>query len=102
LGRREKKAKSCFVTVSHIQVGGVSECSSLREACECLISGGGLPDRVKLNFALQFPDGRKASISIRDVDGKTICYGEGLDGLPSFLDVSSEMVTGDPNYLRSL
>lgn len=78
--------------VRDIQVGGGQICGSLEEACReymGMIEEHSMA-RTKINFAIELPNNKIKHITIRDVDGETIAYGD-FEGLPSMLDWAREL-----------
>jgi len=74
--------------VEGIQVGGLTNCSSLQEASKEYSKG---TMRPKMHFVIRLPDKTVRYITIRDEDNQTVAYGD-FEGLPSFLDYAKEVL----------
>lgn len=63
---------------------------SLSRFVAVIHNGDAIDHAWKANITFQLPDGRHASITLREFKGELIAYGNNLEGWPDFLDFATE------------
>lgn len=75
--------------VIEIQIGGGTLTKSLEEACYLYVQE--MPERTKICFVVELPNGEHKQITIRDEDDQTVAYGD-FEGLPNAIEYAKYVV----------